>query len=418
MLLRPGARSETLLLFADGLASLLPVRALAFICAAICAASCLAMSAPSIAQGPPAQVRVIFTTDKITRVDTLGMADPAERRAVTIDDPVRIASISKLYVALGVMRLVDQKRIDLDRDVSDYLGWRLRNPAFPEAKIALRLLLSHQSSVSDNADYLMPVSYTVRAKMADPKAWDAQHPPGSGWFHYTNLNFPIVASVMEAATGQRFDQLMDRLVMKPLRLGACFNWSGCTEDHAKRAVILYRASGEVAGDDLKGKLPDCPGIPAADGSCDLTRYTPGWNGGIFSPQGGLRISARDLAKTGQMLLRSGKGFLSKKAFAELVGPQWRWARDNGNSAKGFFCTYGLAMQTLADSREASCSDDPFGDGAKRIGHAGEAYGLKSGLWVDRMSGKGMAWFITAVPDDAPRGSSAFYAVEEAIIAKP
>ncbi len=370
---------------------------------------------PVTARANRVEARLTFDARRITDIHLSGLADPTTGRAVSIDDPVRIASISKLYVALGVMRLVDRRQLNLDRDVSDYLGWKLRNPAYPDQPITLRQLLSHQSSVSDAADYIIPIGSTVRAKMADPKAWDANHAPGSGWFHYTNLNFPIIASVMEAATGERFDRLMQRLVMKPLKLSACFNWSGCTAEQARRAITLFRPNGEVARDDLKGALPDCPGVPGPDGSCDLARYTPGWNGGIFSPQGGLRISARDLVTTGQMMLRGGKGFLSRKAFAELVGPQWRWALTNGDSETGFFCSYGLAVQTLADSREASCRDDPFGDGATQIGHAGEAYGLKSGLWVDRKSGRGMVYFVTAVPDDEPKGKSAFYAVEEAVI---
>ena len=62
-----------------------------------------------------------------------------------------------------------------------------------------------------------------------------------------------------------------------------------------------------------------------------------------------------------------------------------------------------------------CKDDGFGDGRERIGHAGEAYGLKSGLWVDRKAGTGTAFFTTAVPEDAPRGTSSFYAIEELIL---
>jgi CubicO group peptidase (beta-lactamase class C family) len=378
--------------------------------------------ATSAVAAPSATVRVDFTKSRIIPVIIKGVANADSQRAVTIDDPVRIASVSKLYVALAVMRLVEERKVALDRDVSDYLGWPLRNPAFPDAPITLRLLLSHQSSVSDAAEYLIPVDQTVRAKLADPKAWDAKHAPGSGWFHYTNLNFPIVASVLEAATGERFDRLMDRTVMRPLKLSACYNWSPCTDAQAARAVTLYRSTGEVARDDLKGKIPACPGVPGADGSCDLSRYTLGWNGAIFSPQGGLRVSARDLAKTGQMLLRGGKGFLKPASFAELVRPQWRFdgrngVGENGLAEDGFFCAYGLAVQTIGGGGPG-CKDDGFGDGQTRIGHAGEAYGLKSGLWVDRKGGKGTAFFTTAVPDDEPRGQSSFYAIEEAILKQP
>lgn len=379
----------------------------------------LSITAPALAQTLPATVRVDFDRSRITASFTEGAADRQTGRAVTIDDPVRIASVSKMFVAFAVLRLVERGKLDLDRDVSDRLGWQLRNPAFPEAKITLRMLLSHQSSVSDAADYLIPVDQNIRSKMADSKAWDAKHAPGSGWFSYTNLNFPIVASVIERATGERFDRAVTRLVMKPLGITACFNWSPCTMAQARRAVVLYRATGAIARDDLKGTLPPCPGVAAADGSCDLARYTLGDNGAIFSPQGGLRISARDLAKVGQMLMRRGKGFLRPTSFAELTGPHWRFSGANGMGEEGqpingFFCAYGLAVQTIGTGG-AGCNDDPFGDGRVRIGHSGEAYGLKSGLWVDPASGKGTAFFTTAVPEDAPRGRSAFYAVEEAVL---
>jgi CubicO group peptidase (beta-lactamase class C family) len=377
-------------------------------------------SAPALANA--VTVRIDFDQKGMTPVILEGTRHKEGGVAVTVDDKVRIASVTKLYVALGVMRLVDQGKLDLDRDVSDYLGWPLRNPAFPDRPISLRMLLSHQSSVSDAADYLIPVDQTIRAKMADPKAWDLKHAPGSGWFHYTNLNFPIVASAMERATGERFDRLMDRIVMKPLKLTACFNWAMCTDKDATNAITLYRSTGELARDDLKGKLPACPGVAAADGSCDLSKYQLGWNGAIFSPQGGLRVSARDLAKTGQMMLRGGKGFLKQDSFSTLVIPAWRFdggngLGENGLAEEGFFCAYAMAVQTIGLGSKG-CKDDGFGDGKVRVGHAGEAYGLKSGLWVDAKNGKGTAFFTTAVPENEPRGTSSFYAIEERILRRP
>jgi CubicO group peptidase (beta-lactamase class C family) len=370
-------------------------------------------SARAEPQSIAATVSVTFDAKKILTHRETGLADRASGRLVTIDDPVRVASISKLFVALGVMRLVEQGKLDLDRDVSDYLGWQLRNPTFPDRPISLRLLLSHQSSMTDDADYLIPAAQTLRAKLADPKAWDTRHAPGSGWFRYTNLNFPVIASVLESATGERFDMLIGRLVLKPLKLDACFNWAGCRDTRRARAVILYRASGEVARDSREDRTPACSGAQPSDSLC--TRL--GWNGGHFSPQGGLRISARDLAKAGQMLLRGGKGFLKPKSFAQLTQPAWRFDGSNGDSEGGFFCSYGLAVQNIG-SGGAGCKDQPFSDDHIRIGHSGEAYGLKSGLWIDRKSGRGIAFFTTAIPDDTPRGQSAFYAVEEIILKQP
>lgn len=376
------------------------------------AASALHAASPD----PAAQVRVAFDTRHIGKVAVSGLADRATGRRVTADDPVRIASVSKLVVALGVMRLVEAGKLDLDRDVSAYLGWTLRNPNYPDVPITLRMLLSHTSGLRDDADYAIPLSDTVRARVADPRAWDVEHRTGS-WFHYTNLNFPVVASVMEAATGERFDMLMARLVLKPLKLDVCFNWTTCSDAKVARAVVLYSADGSVQRDDLHGKRPDCPVVTT--GVCDLSTYKPGDNGALFSPQGGLRISMRDLARIGQMLLRRGDSFLKPASVARMTRAQWVFDGGNGDTENGFHCSYGLAVMMTATARPGTpapeCRDDPFGDVRPRLGHAGEAYGLRSGLWIDPKSGRGVAFFTTALPDDTPKGRSAFTAAEETII---
>jgi len=385
----------------------------------------LLLLAPLAARAePPATVAVSFDRHTVRPAFAEGLADRATGRKVTADDPVRIASISKLVTALGVLRLVDQRRLDLDRDVSAYLGWPLRHPAYPDRPITLRLLLSHRSGLTDGAEYIIPLGETLRQRLSDPRAWDPHHGPstnrGDDWFHYTNLNFPVVASVMEAATGERFDRLMHRLVLAPLKLSACYNWSPCDAAAAARAVVLYRADGSVARDDLHGLLPACPVVVMEGRPCDLDAYIPGWNGALFSPQGGLRISMRDLARIGQMLARGGAGFLSPASFAALTTPQWRFTGTNGlgenGEPDGFFCAYALGLQRIASST-AGCHDDPFGDGISRIGHPGEAYGLRSGLWLDPKTGRGIAFFTTAVADDAPKGKSAFTAAEEAVLAR-
>ena len=359
--------------------------------------------------GPEARVRVGFDAATLTSIQATGFADRTTKRRVTADDPVRVASITKLVVALGVMRMVEARALDLDRDASDYLGWRLRNPGFPDAKVTLRMLLSHTAGVRDANDYRVPLGKTVQAALADPKAWETRHAPGS-YFAYSNLNFPIIGSAMEKISGERFDGLMQRLVLKPLNIDACYNWPTCSNAAVARAIVLYHADGSVRGDDLRGKQPDCPVF--TESGCDLTGYRPGDNGALFSPQGGLRISARDLAKIGQLFLTDGSGFLTPASMSALTTPVWNYDGSNGDTESGFFCRYALAVQTLATAR-SGCRDDPFGDGHQRVGHAGEAYGLRSGLWIDRAAGTGVAFFATAVPDEIAKGkNSSFTIVEE------
>lgn len=379
---------------------------------------------PSHAAEPVGAVRVAFDRDGVTEIHATGLADITTGRRIGAEDPVRIASISKLITAIGVMRLVEQGQLDLDADVSERLGLPLRHPAHPEVPVTLRLLLSHRSGLTDAAGYYaVPLDGELKDILDDPRAWDAAHAPGT-FFRYANLNFPLVAAVMERATGERFDRLMDRLVLRPLGIAGCFNWAACDDATAARAVVLYDADRTPVRDDHQGRKPGCPVLPASTGDCDLGRWRAGANGALFSPQGGLRISANGLARIGRLLLGDGSvddvRVLTPASVRALVAPQWTYVAgngityeedDSGQSRQGFQCRYGLAVQTLATPREG-CRDDPFGDGVARIGHAGAAYGLLSGLWVDRDGGTGVAYFVTGMPD-APFGKrSAFTAIEE------
>ncbi|MBP3984019.1 beta-lactamase family protein [Pseudoxanthomonas helianthi] len=383
----------------------------------------LALAAVAQAGEPVARVRVAFDRNGVTAVHAEGLADVAANRAITADDPVRVASISKLGVAIAVMRLVEQGKLDLDADVSKQLGWTLRNPKWPDTPITLRLLLSHRSSLTDGAGYWqVPLDGQLKDLLDDPKAWDAEHAPGTYW-RYTNLNFPLVAAVMERATGERFDLLMQRLVLKPLDLHACYGWPSCDEATAARAVVLY-ADGKPEVDDNQGHKPACGITKARDGSCDLSTWRAGASPGVFGPQGGLRISAKGLAKIGRLLLGEGKvdgvRLLKPSSVRTLIGPEWTFAPGNGvtieeddpiRNRKGQMCRYGLAVQTLA-TPNPDCGDDPFGDGIARVGHSGNAYGLLSGLWIDRKAGTGVAYFATGNDQPAPGERSAFTAVEE------
>lgn len=382
----------------------------------LCLAGCATVPPPTPATAA-AQAAVAFDLRGERGTWTQGLADPATGRQVTIDDPVRIASVSKLVVAIGVMRLVEQGRLDLDRDVSHDLGWNLRNPTFADRPITLRQLLSHTSSMRDGDDaYVIPLGHSLRQAVAEPAVWDAAHGPGEGYFAYSNFNFPVVASVMEKATGERFDLLMKRLVLGPLKLDACFNWPTCSDAAIARAVVLTQ-DGKAVRDDLGGKRPDCPVFVRDGEQCDLNRWRLGDNGALFSPQGGLRISARDLARIGRLLLGGGAidgvQILSPQSVETMLAPAWRFDGDNGSrggESEGV-CSYGLAVRHLA-TRLAGCADDPEGQGRGWLGHAGDAYGLRSGLWIDRKRGLGIAYFVTGLPADPPRGQSSFSAAEE------
>ena len=339
----------------------------------------------------PVDLKVDFNSKSVTATSVTGEAGVVGRN-VGIDDPVRVASISKLVGALAVMRLVDQGKMVLDRDINDYLGWRVRNPAFPDQSITMRQLLTHRSGIRDNVDYILPLDGSIEKVLADPKAWEAKHPPGA-YFSYANLNSPLIAAVVESVTGERFDAVVARLVLTPLKIDACFNWgAGCSAGRRAQAVTLLRTNGDLAKDAAISGADPCPITPASNGSCDPALYRLGKHGSAFSPQGGLRISPQGLAKIGQVLLKKGQPLLSQRAFAEMTKVQWRFDGSNGDDEKGYFNAYGLGVHIHKDRT-----------GKQWIGHVGEAYAFRGGFWLDMKSKRGFMRYTNMVPENTVVG---------------
>src|SRR6185369_1515753 len=283
--------------------------------------------------------------------------------------------------------------------------------------VTLRMILSHTSSVRDHDDqYVIPLGSSLREVMADPKSWDPAHGPGAGYFTYSNLNFPIVGSAIEIVTGERFDVWTRRNVLEPMKLDACYNWPTCSDAAVARAVELDSPDGKPQKDDLHGQRPACPVFVSEGAPCDLTRWRLGDNGSLFAPQGGLRISARGLTRVGRLLLNGGTidgvRIISPQSVDLLLTQIWRFDGSNGSTEKGFYCSYGLATQQIP-TRVPGCSDDMGTGSAVLVGHAGDAYGMKAGLWIDRARGRGIAYFVTGVPDQAQRDDRSAFTAPEA-----
>ena len=361
----------------------------------------------------PATVAVVFDRETITPIVVEGFGNRATGRKVKANDPVRIASISKLLMALTALRLVDEGRIGLHEDISTYLDWPVRSPHFPKAPVTLTQLLSHRAGLSDAAGYVIPLGESLRERLDNPLAWSSEAPPGAAPFEYANLGAPVIATVLEAATREPYDQLMQEMLFDPLNIDACLNWLGCDEKQQATAVVLYRDTGDIARDDPADLPPNCT-IPITEGSaCDLRDYVPGTNASVFSPQGGVRMGMVDLARIGQVLLSlEDNTFLSPAMRAALLDETFGQA-----PGEPFFCIYGLGIQRI-EVAGRPCEDTLFADGVSRWGHAGEAYGLRAGLWFDLVAGRGVAYFTTAVPDRiGPEDEGGFHERELALMAR-
>ena len=98
---------------------------------------------------PPAAVVMAFDKQTITPLIVEGVRNFETNEPVEANDPVRIASISKLIMAITTMRLVDEGKVDLDADVSDYVGFTLRAPGYPDTPVTLAQVLMHRAGLRD-----------------------------------------------------------------------------------------------------------------------------------------------------------------------------------------------------------------------------------------------------------------------------
>jgi N-acetyl-anhydromuramyl-L-alanine amidase AmpD len=367
-------------------------------------------------------------------------ARPANNKAATEETLYRVASISKLVVTLGLMRLAEDGKVSLDADVSDYLGYRLRNPHFPDAPITLRMLLSHTSSLRDDAFYFWPAKHALKDVLLPGETlhgkgemWAANAAPGA-YFSYANLNWGVIATVMERATNERFDRLMKRLILDPMGLRGGFNPAEFGAAELANAATLYCKCTEVGGKDVWN--PSGPWMPQVDdystqapvARTDAT-YEIGSNGTVFGPQGNLRISVADLGKVMRMLMNKGehegKQLLKTETVDAIFAPQWRYDGRgvNGDNSygnqTGMFSAWGLGAQIFLDIGGAGYGDRLVeGGGFSGVGHLGDAYGLTGAFVFDPVARNGMIFLAggTAFDPETYRGKySALRRHEELVL---
>ena len=337
----------------------------------------------------------------------------------------RIASVSKLVTTLGVLKLVEDGKLALDADIGDYLGYRVRNPHFPEVPITLRMMLTHTSSLRDDAGYFWPGDVELKefltpggASYGNGAMWSDKAKPGA-YFSYANLPWGLVGTVMEKAAGERFDRLMKRLILDPLGLMGGYNPAELPRDRIANIATLYRKA--TAGDTQIWNSSG-PWIVQVD---DYSRQSPvsrtrsdyeiGSNGTAFGPQGGLRASATDLGRIMLMLMNSGeldgRRILKAETVDAMLSRQWQRTGVSGESEygshKGVFNAWGLGNQQFLDFSGPDFGDRLVeGGGFPASGHLGDAYGLFSTFAFDRAARNGFVVLVggTAFDPETERGA--------------
>ncbi len=358
----------------------------------------------------------LITDGTVTWQGSYGLADAERQIPVTNHTIFRIASISKTVTATALLQLWEAGKVDLDADVSTYLGWRLQHPTYPENPITLRQLLSHRSGIRDSEGYRTFSQKMVSEKLAirDLFATEGQyftpdlfadHPPGA-YFSYTNCTWGLIASVVEIVSGLRFDDYCREHIFAPMALEATdFNVAELASLDSLAVLYDYEDEQWVPqADNYQGVAPPSRGY--AD-------YELGQNGLLFGPQGSLRISTEDLTQFALTFINNGhhdnQQILQAETVNLMLASQWRYDGQNGDTWENFFLSYGLGThQTI---------NQPGGDilfpDRTMVGHPGIAYGLLSDMYFEREKNSGIIFITNGSKQKYEYGeNTSFYQVEE------
>ncbi len=155
----------------------------------------------------------------------VGDADPATGTPLTSETPFRIASVTKTFVAVTVLRLVEQGQLALDDPIAPRLDPAtddlLRADGYRTERITVRQLLDHTSGLFDYAtsaayDELNTSDPGRHWTAADQLQFAVEHgdplaPPGAR-YHYADTNYVLLGQIVERATGEPLPAAVRRLV--------------------------------------------------------------------------------------------------------------------------------------------------------------------------------------------------------------
>jgi CubicO group peptidase (beta-lactamase class C family) len=222
--------------------------------------------------------------------------------------------------------------------------------------------------------------------------------PGK-YFHYTNLNFVIIAHIIETIEKERFHLIVKKRLLDRYSIPGGFIVQDLPE-HAKLSP-QYLPKGRTW-------IPEADFFEAPYDSIftSLEEYVPGRNVLRFSPQAGLRISTLGLST----FFRS---FLADTGMKEIQSmmftSSWKSGIDNNSHQfDNLFKEWGLACHIIRDKQEPFTKDFPW------IGHIGRANGAYTIMYMSPSAQKGIIIFVNGKKQKS-KGSTGFEQFEKDIM---
>jgi CubicO group peptidase (beta-lactamase class C family) len=182
----------------------------------------------------PGAAIIVLNANKTLYEYAYGYDELLPERSMDVDRSIfALASISKTFIAVAVMQLLQSSRVNLDHDINDYLRWptrRILHPQYPTINITLRQLLSHSASIKRNDEMEGAFVQLGDAALTPTGLEDAclqyLHPNASNWLPYrpgtvtlySNMGSSLAALVVQRVTETPYDEYVREHILKPLNI--------------------------------------------------------------------------------------------------------------------------------------------------------------------------------------------------------
>lgn len=318
-------------------------------------------------------VNTLLVNEKGEFTSTEGVEDLVTNKPLSLNTIFRIASVSKIIVALGIMKLYEKDLLKITDDISLYLGYEVRNPNFKDVPITIEMLMTQTSSISDGNDSKRGYDGVNGPKIDIPledlltkptskyylETTFSSHKPGTHW-EYSNFGCGILACIIEKVSGEYFSDFIRKEVLLPLEIDGSFRISDIIHKENVASLYDYQNDEFVLERNLEMFL-----------NYEYPRYELGNN--YRMPAGGLFISILDLAKIMKMLMNKGVyeniQVFKKLTIDYMMNVHWQGTSDDPSYRKK-----GLQLLILESYGETL------------YGHFGSAYGLKSYMLFNEQKG--------------------------------
>lgn len=167
----------------------------------------------------------VFKNSKILWSKGYGMADNINKTRTNDETMFQAASISKAITAFAVLKLVEERQLDMDKDVNDYLrNWKIPDNEFSKSeKVTIRRLLNHTSGISvegfkgyKKSDTIPSLTDILNGNGNTP-AVNVESIPGKK-FSYSGGGYLILQKLIEDITQTDFETFMKKKILSPLKM--------------------------------------------------------------------------------------------------------------------------------------------------------------------------------------------------------